>query len=198
MGLVNCPVCNKEISEDAVSCPNCGHPMKGNVSQNKSKSVLDSYKGLFKAVPSKFQKPLMALTPVLIVFLAFILLNPSASLSEKEKNVLKVAKVVQEDLLIPNSMTIHKVDTDWIDGKPQIIYGGDNYAFEAMITYSAQSKGGSQVTETIIGKIDTSGKIHIFDESNTFGYERIKSADPSSGPDNDVDINIEKLNKILQ
>lgn len=25
--LINCPVCNKEVSSQAVSCPNCGHPV---------------------------------------------------------------------------------------------------------------------------------------------------------------------------
>jgi len=28
MALINCPECNKEISDKAVSCPNCGYPIQ--------------------------------------------------------------------------------------------------------------------------------------------------------------------------
>lgn len=28
MGLIECPVCEKNVSSQAVSCPNCGHPIK--------------------------------------------------------------------------------------------------------------------------------------------------------------------------
>lgn len=36
MALINCPECNKEISDKAVSCPNCGYPMKtGESSKSK-------------------------------------------------------------------------------------------------------------------------------------------------------------------
>lgn len=40
MALINCPECNKEISDKAVSCPNCGYPMK----TDESKSAY-SYNG---------------------------------------------------------------------------------------------------------------------------------------------------------
>ena len=33
MGLINCPECNKEISDYAVACPHCGYPM--NMSPNE-------------------------------------------------------------------------------------------------------------------------------------------------------------------
>ncbi len=28
MGLINCSVCGNAVSEDADSCPKCGHPLK--------------------------------------------------------------------------------------------------------------------------------------------------------------------------
>jgi uncharacterized membrane protein HdeD (DUF308 family) len=28
MALINCPECQKEISDQATACPHCGHPMK--------------------------------------------------------------------------------------------------------------------------------------------------------------------------
>ncbi len=36
MALINCPECNKEISDKAVSCPNCGFPVS-QVKQNNEK-----------------------------------------------------------------------------------------------------------------------------------------------------------------
>ena len=33
MALINCPECSKNISDQATSCPNCGHPIKNNESQ---------------------------------------------------------------------------------------------------------------------------------------------------------------------
>jgi hypothetical protein len=28
MALINCPECGAQVSDQAVSCPNCGHPIK--------------------------------------------------------------------------------------------------------------------------------------------------------------------------
>ncbi|SHO50614.1 zinc-ribbon domain-containing protein [Anaerocolumna xylanovorans] len=38
MALINCPECNKEISDKAASCPNCGYPIAKDES-DKSKSI---------------------------------------------------------------------------------------------------------------------------------------------------------------
>lgn len=35
MALINCPECNKEISDKAVSCPNCGYPIQGQTLKSK-------------------------------------------------------------------------------------------------------------------------------------------------------------------
>lgn len=28
MPMINCPECNRQVSDQAVSCPGCGHPLK--------------------------------------------------------------------------------------------------------------------------------------------------------------------------
>jgi len=38
MSLINCPECQKEISNSAVSCPNCGHRFKA--MSNEAKKIL--------------------------------------------------------------------------------------------------------------------------------------------------------------
>lgn len=43
MALINCPECNKEISDEASTCPNCGKPINTSVSsatKNKPKSAI--------------------------------------------------------------------------------------------------------------------------------------------------------------
>ncbi|MEE1315341.1 MAG: zinc ribbon domain-containing protein [Faecalimonas sp.] len=32
MSMINCPECNKEISDKALVCPNCGYPLSNNIS----------------------------------------------------------------------------------------------------------------------------------------------------------------------
>lgn len=37
MPLINCPVCNTQISDQAVSCPKCGHPMRDEEGRKRGK-----------------------------------------------------------------------------------------------------------------------------------------------------------------
>lgn len=39
MALINCPECNKEISDKAKSCPNCGFPIQEQIIKSKSSSI---------------------------------------------------------------------------------------------------------------------------------------------------------------
>lgn len=40
LALINCPECNKEISDKAPACPNCGNPMKDTESEPVSQQEL--------------------------------------------------------------------------------------------------------------------------------------------------------------
>ena len=39
MALMKCPECHKEISDQAVSCPNCGYPIREKLKQKKEKEI---------------------------------------------------------------------------------------------------------------------------------------------------------------
>lgn len=41
MALINCPECNKQISDKAVACPNCGYPLE--IIQRKNHKTNSSY-----------------------------------------------------------------------------------------------------------------------------------------------------------
>ena len=42
MALINCPECEKQVSDKAVSCPNCGYPISQMVNSNSFKEGLKS------------------------------------------------------------------------------------------------------------------------------------------------------------
>lgn len=44
MALINCPSCNKKVSDKAESCPKCGHPLKEN-NKEVINNTLDKLKG---------------------------------------------------------------------------------------------------------------------------------------------------------
>ena len=48
MAIINCPDCNKEISNQAQNCPNCGYPISGSSnSQSPPKIVVQKNEGCF-------------------------------------------------------------------------------------------------------------------------------------------------------
>lgn len=40
MALIKCSECQKEVSDQAVSCPNCGNPIRTNLSADKKIDIL--------------------------------------------------------------------------------------------------------------------------------------------------------------
>ena len=50
MALVKCTECGKEVSENAMSCPNCGNPIKQRVLQTKAAESRKSIKKLLWGV----------------------------------------------------------------------------------------------------------------------------------------------------
>jgi len=48
--LISCSVCNKEISKEALACPNCGHPNKPVVAQANEKKRIGCCGSLFVVI----------------------------------------------------------------------------------------------------------------------------------------------------
>lgn len=46
MALINCPECEKEVSDEAENCPNCGHPIKEKNSDDSSSTGKNWFYGL--------------------------------------------------------------------------------------------------------------------------------------------------------
>lgn len=65
--LINCPECNKEISDKAIFCPNCGFPLKKQTSyrrasQNRYKKLPNGF-GSIKHLSGKRRKPYACYPP---------------------------------------------------------------------------------------------------------------------------------------
>lgn len=41
MALIKCPECEKEVSDSAKCCPNCGCPIKSHIRTSNSKEITD-------------------------------------------------------------------------------------------------------------------------------------------------------------
>jgi len=134
MPLINCPECNKQISDFAVNCPNCGYPLQkqnfekkstpqnGNISQNKV--------GLPPAPPKPVGCFKIGLIVIASVFGLFVLMGILAGIFSTDSNEIKTignsAKVT--DSIVLNSEqkndTIIKsfatTSTNFADKQPEV------------------------------------------------------------------------------
>ena len=95
MALVNCPECEKEISDKAPVCPNCGY-------QIKSKRQWGG--------PNIDKKAAIGILFIISIGIicVFILGNAFWGLNKNEKLLLNCTKMIQEDLLDPSSIIIYE------------------------------------------------------------------------------------------
>lgn len=68
MALINCPECNNEISDKAVSCPKCAFP----INQQTSKPISKNDKGLTVADGVKTGCGMFIVLPLIIISLLII------------------------------------------------------------------------------------------------------------------------------
>lgn len=137
MAIINCPECNREISDQCNSCPGCGYVIRTQKRQNTLKFT-------------ERQKTLVAIAGVLLlIVVSVILLNSNGVfLSKNEKYALTAVKVIQETLLMPESIRVYDSVVYVIPDKP----ADDSSTLEAkvLIYYGAQNKGGGITDETVV------------------------------------------------
>jgi|JFJP01.1.fsa_nt_gi uncharacterized membrane protein YvbJ len=83
MAIISCPECSKDISDKALSCPNCGNPIKAN--QNKTTKWLISKPALKRAfsvddLPTSIN---IALTFALSVVALFVVYGIGSAIWER-------------------------------------------------------------------------------------------------------------------
>ncbi len=109
MALINCPECNKEISDKAFSCPHCGYPISldtnlNNNSQNNSSNYCIIFKRLrIPKYANKLIEEIKCLEKISLLEAIEIVDNPPSIIS---KNIsLEEAKNIQNKLNEFSSIT---------------------------------------------------------------------------------------------
>lgn len=99
MALVQCPECGKEISDQAMSCPNCGYVMK------KEEGVEPVTAKLVKKIPDKRVIAIVCT----VALIAGILCAFGNGLNRYERLALEDCKILRNMLKDPSSMDIYNV-----------------------------------------------------------------------------------------
>lgn len=68
MALINCPECNNEISDKAVSCPKCAFPINEQDSNSKNDRGLTVSDGVKTGCGMFFVLPMIIISLLIIVF----------------------------------------------------------------------------------------------------------------------------------
>jgi len=121
MALINCPECQKEISDTTNTCVHCGYILI------KNKTLIEKLK--------ERKKILFSISAVVIVAIIGITLFASGiiGVSSSERIALRDIKTLQKTLLDPNSIILYEV------------YYNPEYPKESpstLIHYGAKNKGG--------------------------------------------------------
>ncbi len=91
MALINCPECNKLISDKAISCPDCGYPMSVNnkVNTNNKKIIFVTFVG-------------MIILAVAVVITIILLKNSNENTNENIKSAID--SLQGDDLIVYKMM----------------------------------------------------------------------------------------------
>lgn len=141
MALITCPECQRDISEQARLCPNCGFRLKPS-GQDRLKAFACRWKGATK------QQRTMGAVAAAVLLLVLGLISPYGKtlfLTPQEKYAVIAAKAVQDGLLNPQSMELLEVivyirpqeeisQEDKEDGLYSVAFVG--------LSYKAQTTGG--------------------------------------------------------
>lgn len=128
MALVQCPECGKEISDQAISCPNCGYTMR------KEENVANAVAVPVKRAPNKR----LIVVACVVVLLAVVLVAFRSSLNQYEKLALEDCRILKNMLKDPSSMDIYNI---YVHPSKE----GDDYDTLVFIDYAAANSYGGKI-----------------------------------------------------
>ena len=121
MALINCPECNREISDKAVTCPHCGYPLNiGNESSSISQTA-NSYAVIFYKINGNKTEIIKKIKEVMNISLYDAktkvdnfpsILSRNISLNEGNRIKTEIEKLGADIILLPDDS--HKSDADII------------------------------------------------------------------------------------
>lgn len=111
MALINCPECNKQISDFAVNCPSCGYPMQKQNFANKTtpsqkRNISQNYTGLPPATPKPVGCFKISLIVVGCTFALFLLLGLLATIFDSTDSNSKPLKSANNTVNVNDSISL--------------------------------------------------------------------------------------------
>lgn len=136
MKLINCPACERECSAQAITCPNCGHPLKSESTFNLSSVVEPKTTNIWRILTVGLAAVVLLAVGIFAVFnytgIATTLLSPSKSLSDAQRKAVDeamgelrkldaatevgISKIEYHKLLIPAQASTKKASDVLPDG----------------------------------------------------------------------------------
>ena len=158
MALINCPECNREVSDIAKKCPHCGYTLQEMAKERLKKTVKEKRKLIRNIVIS-----LVALGCVF----AAVIIYMGMPHGKEEKMVQTVVKCIQEDLLVPESMEViecytYNIDASLSDYEEIAKY--DNMLF-CYVYYKAENKSGGYTDDFKYAQITPKGEVSLVYEA---------------------------------
>ena len=132
MALVQCPECGKEVSDQALSCPNCGYVMQ------KAESIEPVTTKSAKKIPDKRIITIVCV----VVLIAGLLYISDSGLNQYEKLALEDCKILRNMLKDPSSMDIYNIYVHPSED-------GGNYDTLVFIDYAAANSYGGKVRSVV-------------------------------------------------
>lgn len=133
MALIVCHECGKELSDKATNCPHCGYPLE--VQKNDENTAVNQFVNQEESSnSSKKRKIIISVVAACIVIVILLLFGGQIFQGKKTKHALDAIGLIQNELLVPDSIQIYNIVTD-------------EEAITFFIYYGAQNRGGG-VTDT--------------------------------------------------
>lgn len=151
MALIQCPECEKEISDMAVSCPNCGYALQPTLTQT-----------LLSIGKIKFTKRMAVIAAAMAVCLMIVITAlPKirvALLPTEERWLYHAVEELRQDVLNPDSLQIKQVFA--------AIEVPEYEENVLIISYTAQNQGGGYTAGRVSYEEDENGDRHLIHDTS--------------------------------
>lgn len=170
MALIQCPECEKEISDMAVSCPNCGYALQPTLIQK-----------LLSTVKTRFTKRMAVIATAIAVCLLIVITTfPKirvALLPTEERWLYHAVEELRQDVPNPDSLQIKQAFA--------AIEVPEYEENVLIISYTAQNQGGGYTAGMVSYQEDENAEKHLIRDTSD-EVEYYKNVDLSSLSEEEV------------
>ena len=98
MALIKCPECGRDVSDSAITCPNCGYPLKQDQTEKKTElKIKNSFDSRIVKKPRK-DKNKKIIVPGLILLVIIIIIGIVFKIKERNEKIVTATKNIETEL----------------------------------------------------------------------------------------------------